>query len=212
MAFVKLDCGILDSTVWTDRDRREVFITALLMAKPREYAEPIEQYSVDKNELTGFIAPPGWYGFVEAAGQGIVRRALVEQASGMIALEALGEADPESRSPRFDGRRLIRVVGGYLILNFMDYRDRDHTTAERARRYRARKRGDIPPVNDSPAASMESVTPHRDFVASPRDITQADIRSRSISEEIPSQVPLVPVGERIQKTIKGLAETKAMPT
>jgi hypothetical protein len=180
MPFVKLDCGILDSTVWIDRDRRELFITALLMASPKEYSEPIPQYHVDHNETTGFIAPAGWYGFVEAAGPGIVRRALVEPETGMIALAALGEPDPESRNPKFEGRRLIRVVGGYLVLNFQDYRDRDYTMAERSRRYRERKlnkRQQTQPLTRS------------DTVTSRRDITQAEAESEAKEYINPKSAP-----------------------
>jgi hypothetical protein len=54
------------------------------------------------------------------------------------ALERLSAPDPESRTPDFDGRRLVRVDGGYIILNFMKYRDRDTTAAERQQRYRER--------------------------------------------------------------------------
>jgi hypothetical protein len=164
MPFVKLDCGILDSTVWIDRDQREIFITALLMASPLEYTHPVEQFTVDSNEPTGWFAPPGWYGFVEAAGPGIIRRAGVDPDSGIRALEKLGSPDPESRTPDFDGRRLIRIPGGYLVLNYQTYRDRDYTTAQRSRRYRERQRN-------------ATVT------ASPRDITQAEAEAEA--KEIP---------------------------
>lgn len=140
MAFVKLDTGILDSTLWLERDVREVFITALLMAMPKEFK--IEQPQIEVNSLkhTGFEAPAGWYGFVEASGPGIVNRALVERHAGLKALTRLGETESESRSHEFGGRRMIRVNGGYLILNYMKYRDRDHTAAERQRRLRERKK------------------------------------------------------------------------
>jgi hypothetical protein len=42
----------------------------------------------------------------------------------------------ESRTPDFDGRRLVRVDGGYVALNFAKYREKDHTAAERSKRYR----------------------------------------------------------------------------
>ena len=58
----------------------------------------------------------------------------------MAALERLGSPEPGSRSSSFDGRRLIRIDGGYLVLNYMAYRDKDHTAAERMRRMRARNR------------------------------------------------------------------------
>lgn len=139
MAFVKLDCGILDSTLWVEREAREVFITALLMAKPAHYAEPVPQIDVRSTEETGWHAPPGWYGYVEAAGPGIARRAGVPAEAGLAALEKLGNPDPESRTPDHEGRRMIRIDGGYLILNYDRYRNKDHTAAKRSAAYRERK-------------------------------------------------------------------------
>ena len=130
MPFVKLDCGLLDSSLWIDRNLRDVFITALLMAEPKEFSEPQRQIEVDTLNFTDFVAPPEWYGFCPAAGSGIVRRALVEPTAGMEALKQLGSADPESRNKKFDGRRMIRVNGGFLILNYMDFRDQDYTNSD----------------------------------------------------------------------------------
>lgn len=138
MPFVKLDTGILDSTLWVERECREIFITALLLAEPFELKSPMDQYEVRTLEKTGYRFPPGWYGFVRAAGVGIIRRALVGVEEGMIALEKLCAPDPESRSPDFEGRRMARVDGGYLVINFMHYRDRDYTAAERQNRLRRR--------------------------------------------------------------------------
>ena len=140
MAFVKLDCGILNSTLWVEREQRDIFITALLMAVPIELKEPMHQYEVDAIKTTGFVVPPGWYGFVEAAGPGIVRRALADMKQGMEALRKLGEPDEESRSSDFDGRRLVRVDGGYVVLNFFKYREKDNSAAVRSARYRERKK------------------------------------------------------------------------
>lgn len=140
MAFVKLDCGILNSTLWVEREPRDVFITALLMAEPFEVIDPMPQYKIGAIELTGFVVPPGWYGFVRAAGPGIVRMAMAGYDEGMAALDKLGSPDLDSRSSDFDGRRLVRVDGGFIVLNFMKYRDRDNTGAVRAARYREKKR------------------------------------------------------------------------
>jgi hypothetical protein len=161
MAFVKLDTGILNSTLWIERDCREVFITALLMAMPREFHAPQQQIAVRSLELTGFEVPPGWYGFVEAAGVGIVRRAMVDVEAGLAALERLGSVDQESRSKEHEGRRMIRVDGGYIVLNFMRYRDRDHTAPLRARRYRERKA--------AAEAASEAEESRRDVELSRRD-------------------------------------------
>lgn len=140
MPFVKLDTGILRSTLWFERDARELFITALLMAEPYESQESIPALKVDAIESTGFVVPPGWYGFVPAAGIGIIRQAGMDRDAGMKALAELGSPDTESRSSDFEGRRLVRVDGGYIVLNYMKYRDRDNTVRERMRRYRQRQK------------------------------------------------------------------------
>ena len=162
MPFVKLDCGMLDSTIWFDREAREVFITALLMAVPGELLTPEPQLAVRSFEEVGWDVPPGWYGLVAAAGPGIVQRAGLEQEAGMAALERLGLPEPESRSQAFEGRRLVRIDGGYCVLNFMEYRDRDYTAAARSKRYRERKK-----------SKRHAVTPRRHGVAG-RNVTQAE--------------------------------------
>ena len=58
MAYVKLDTGILNSTLWIERECREIFITALLMAEPRDYAKPLKQIAVRTLDYTGWEAPP----------------------------------------------------------------------------------------------------------------------------------------------------------
>lgn len=139
--FVKLDCGMLTSTIWDDYPARSLFITALLMMEPKEYRESVDQIEVRTLNNTGWSAPPDWYGFVPAAGIGIIKRAGdVEIEEGFAALERLGSPDPTSRSQDYEGRRLIRVDGGYLVLNFDKYRERDYGAAERMRRLRERRR------------------------------------------------------------------------
>jgi hypothetical protein len=144
MAFVKLDCGMLDSSIWGDREARELFITALLMAEPVELVKPKKQLEVRTLAETGFEVPAGWYGFVAASGTGIIKRAGMEMEAGLAALERLGAPEYESRTPYFEGRRLVRIEGGYLALNFQRYREKDHTAAERSRRYRERLAGKRP--------------------------------------------------------------------
>lgn len=162
MPFVKLDTGILYSTLWFERDARELFITALLMAEPREITESIPQLMVESLELTGFVVPPGWYGFVRAAGIGIIRQAGMDRGEGMKALQELGNPDIESRSSDYEGRRLVRVDGGFVVLNFVKYRDRDQTTVDRSRRWRQRQK--------------ELREQHRDNITQRRDdgVTQRD--------------------------------------
>jgi hypothetical protein len=159
MPFVKLDREILNSSLWVDRDGRDVFITALLMAEPFELKEPAPQLSVRTAEPTGWVVPPGWYGRVGAAGVGIVRQALVDREQGLAALEILGEGEKDSRTTDHDGRRMVRVEGGFLILNFFKYRDKDYTAKDRMRRLRDRRKATVT-ANDE--AVRPNVTHSRD--------------------------------------------------
>jgi hypothetical protein len=196
MPYVKLDTGILQSTIWFERDVRELFITALLMAEPHETQEPLPQLKVDAIETTGFNVPPGWYGFVHAAGIGIIRQAGMERKAGMKALAALGNPDTESRSSDYEGRRLVRVDGGYIVLNYIKYRERDSTTADRSRRWRLRQkelktsRSDtMSQRRDATLIDSTTVVQRRDAtlidstaVVQRRDTTQAEAEAKAEAE------------------------------
>lgn len=166
MAFVKLDCGMLNSTIWLDRGARELFITALLMAEPHELHHPTKQIEVHSLNNTDFEVPPGWYGFVPAAGVGIIRRSGMDDEQGFKALVRLGEPDDESRSHRFEGRRMVRVDGGYLILNYDIYRQKDHTAAARSRRYRDNKKAKVMEEASRVASTSSRVASRSEAVAS----------------------------------------------
>jgi len=106
MPYVKLDAGILDSTLWVeDAVTCKVFITMLAMCKAN--------------------------GMCESTAPGIARRANVSLEEARKAIETLEAPDPDSRSVEDDGRRVKRVDGGYLVVNYQKYRDKDHTNAER---------------------------------------------------------------------------------
>lgn len=176
--FVKLDCGILRSTIWVDRDARDLFLTALLMAEPREFTQPVAQVEVRTLATTGWVVPPGWYGFVPAAGIGIINAAgIADREVGLAALERMGAPEEDSRSTAYDGRRMVRVDGGYVILNYMVYREKDHTSAERSRRYREQKR-----TKSEKPSRRHAVTP-RPARDATRDITQAEAQAEAQAEE-----------------------------
>lgn len=190
MAFVKLDTGILNSTLWVERECREIFITALLMATPFELAESTPQIEVRSLELTGFVVPAGWYGFVPAAGIGIIRQAMVDREEGLTALEKLGSAESESRSPEFEGRRLVRVDGGFLVLNFIKYREKDATTAERSRRWRERQK-----QKETSQPPRVSKTPSRVIRHQAEAEAEADVRGKGPTGLSPVE-PIRPVAAR----------------
>jgi hypothetical protein len=195
MPFVKLDCNILNSSLWIDRDAREIFITALLMAVPTAYDEDIEELEIIGHEVTGLKLPPGEYGFVAAASVGICRQACVDQDKGIAALVRLSQPEPESRTPDFDGRRMIRVDGGFLILNFRKYRDKDHTAAERQRRYRERKR--------------HGVTSQGNGVTE-RDVTQAEAEAEADKENKGTKVPFQAIVDLYHKHCPDLPRVKVL--
>ncbi len=183
MAFVKLDCGLLRSSLWVERDHRSLFVTALLMAEPFELTAPMAQLHVRSLEPTGWHVPPGWYGLVRAAGVGIVRQDGMEREAGLDALEALGAPDPESRSQEHEGRRLVRVDGGYLALNFMKYRDRDHTAGDRQKRLRARKKA---AKSNGVTSAGNGVTKRDRHVTSHIAEAEADTEPKDTSKSISS--------------------------
>lgn len=117
--FVKVYSSILASSVWGESlSTRVVWITMLAMS--------------DQD------------GMVRASSDGIARYANVPVKSAEGALAVLEAPDPRSKSADFDGRRIERVDGGYLILNYLRYRefqtDKQKADAERQRRHRDRER------------------------------------------------------------------------
>ena len=115
MAYVKLDCDILDSSLWVeDLPTRVVFITMLAMADSE--------------------------GVCRATAPGIARRGNIPVADVRNALIILESPDPDSRTQTDEGRRIRRQDGGYRIVNYTAYRDKDHTAAARMRRYRENQR------------------------------------------------------------------------
>jgi hypothetical protein len=140
LPFVKVDCDIVESSVWMPRDLRSLFLTALFMAKPHNLTAPTPQLKVRSNEPTGWTIPAGEYGIIPAAASRIIAKDGIDLDHGLVLLEELGSPDHESKDPEFDGRRIVRVTGGYLVLNFRKYRDKDYTAAKRQREWRQRQR------------------------------------------------------------------------
>lgn len=117
--FVKLDCGIVDSTVWTEpHDVLRVWIALLAKCD----AVGIVRGSVPALALLCMVPVPR----------------MVE------ILDRLASPDPFSRTPDNDGRRIepLKDGGGWLILNYVKHREitqgKSGSHAERQRRYRER--------------------------------------------------------------------------
>lgn len=209
MGFVKIDECILDSSLWEDFHGYRVFETGLLMCRPFVVTEPMPQYAVNDVSETGFIVPPGEYGFITASGPGIIRKSLLPKEDGIAALERLGSPDPHSKDVDHDGRRMVRVDGGYIVLNYAKYRQKDHTAAERNKQLRERKKEE----------SLRAVTRNDRNVTATVTQAEADpeadayktdqIRSGSKEQSRSGKTNIVPIASIIDSVQAGLAKQHA---
>lgn len=115
--FAKLDGGIVDSTLWMQpHDVLRVWIAMLAKCDS--------------------------YGIVKASVPAMAHLCMVPIERLEQILTILTSPDPYSRTPDEDGRRLRTVEGGWLILNYVKYRELVQTKAqshaERQRKYRER--------------------------------------------------------------------------
>ncbi len=124
MPFVKLDCGIIHSSLWAeDSDTKICWITLLLLA-----------------DATGFV---------RAAASAIAREAGIPADVARRALDLFLSPDDESRTPDNEGKRVERVEGGYRVLNYEKYRERDYTNAERQKRWRESQKSNVTCVTEA---------------------------------------------------------------
>ena len=113
--FTKLFNSILASTIWReDSSTRLVWITMLAMADRR--------------------------GVVEASVPGLADFARVPVQECRAALERLAAPDPDSRSQNREGRRIEAIHGGWLLINFAEYRNR--LSADERREYNRIKKAE----------------------------------------------------------------------
>jgi hypothetical protein len=114
MSWNRLHKRILNSSVWYEDDQtRIVWITMLAMA--------------DKN------------GFVDTSLIGLAGAARVPKEKCAEAIRIFENPDPDSSSSEYDGRRVEKIDGGWVLLNFSKYKG--STSTERVRRHRERNNG-----------------------------------------------------------------------
>lgn len=141
--FTKLHSTIINSSVWDEPDSvRIVWITLLAMSDA--------------------------LGFVESSLGGLAHQARKSREDTTEALTRLESPDPDSKNPDHDGRRIKRVEGGWMILNYVLYRERAElsddpeaaATRERVRKHRERKRQErynaLHPVTPASASVSDS--------------------------------------------------------
>jgi hypothetical protein len=115
MGFTKLFSDIVMSTIWREDDKtRLVWITMLATADAQ--------------------------GIVNTSVPGLADAARVKVVECRQALKKLSDPDPDSRSKENEGRRIIEVEGGFLILNYQKYREKNVSRAEYFKKYYARRK------------------------------------------------------------------------
>lgn len=118
MSYFQVDKGIINSSLWIFGTPEEFKLWSYLMytAKP----------------ATGVVDEPAWL-LAEHT------KLSIEQVEK--ALAAFASPDPRSRTKREDGRRIRIEDGKIVLLNYLSFRDKDHST-ERVRSWRERKRSE----------------------------------------------------------------------
>lgn len=195
--FAKLFGSIVTSTVWgLSSDTCKVWITMLALA--------------DRD------------GIVEGSIPGLARVAVVSEDAVREALRLFLAPDPDSRTKKDEGRRIKEVVGGWLLINYVDHRqrasaeERRERDAERKRQKRAPKVGTpIEPESESvrvrPQASeqIRNVGHISDsaFASDPRSDSETDPDPDLGSEQGAGQEnERSAVGEWIARGVFGRAE------
>lgn len=99
MSYAKLFSSITESSLWSEpKEVRLLFVTMLAKANS--------------------------VGFVEASIPGLARVSNLTQQEVETAIPILENPDPFSKNPECDGRRIIKAPGGWMVLNYEDYRNR----------------------------------------------------------------------------------------
>lgn len=162
--FAKLFSSITESSLWSEpKEVRLLFVTMLAKA--------------DQN------------GFVEASVPGLARVANLSVSETDTALDCLQSPDPYSKNPDNEGRRVLSVPGGFVLLNYEDYRSRRNTEERREymrdyiREYR--KKACKQPVNSS-KQKKTSVNRSKPRLAKAETETETDAKTdkRKISNRI----------------------------
>lgn len=108
MSYAKLFSSITESSLWSEpKEVRLLFVTMLAKANS--------------------------VGFVEASIPGLARVANLSPQEVETAIPILEGPDPFSKNPECEGRRIVKAPGGWMVLNYEDYRNR--TSDEERREY-----------------------------------------------------------------------------
>jgi hypothetical protein len=150
--FAKLFSSITESSLWSEpKEVRLLFVTMLAKA--------------DQN------------GFVEASIPGLARVANLTIEETQAGLECLSSPDVYSKNPDNEGRRVLAVPGGFMLLNYEEYRarrspeERREYMREYMKDYRKRGKADV----NSGKQSLTPVSHGKPGLAQAEAEAEADI-------------------------------------
>ncbi len=155
-SYAKLFSSITESSLWSEpKEVRLLFVSMLARA-----------------DATGFV---------EAALPGLARLANLTIPEVEAAIAVLEAPDPHSKNPEYEGRRLHKAPGGWMLLNYEDYRNRrgEEDRREYMRKYMSdyrRKHG----VNNS-ANSKHDVSPGKPPLAQAEAEAEAEAEVEAIN-------------------------------
>lgn len=126
MGYAKLFSSITESSLWSEpKEVRLLFVSMLARADS--------------------------IGFIESSVTGLARLANLSIQETEKSLEALSGPDPYSKNPANEGRRIVKVPGGWCLVNYEEYRDRrdDRDRRDYMREYMRRYREKLAVNNDA---------------------------------------------------------------
>src|SRR5262245_32416311 len=136
MGYAKLFSSITESSLWCEpKEVRLLFVSMLAKA-----------------DATGFV---------EAAIPGLAKLSNLTLEEVEEAIISLENPDPHSKNPDFEGRRILKVPGGWLLLNYESYRarqDRDRKEYMREYMKNHRDKQRIPPNGKNVSRKLAGVS------------------------------------------------------
>lgn len=133
MSYAKLFSSITESSLWCEPNEVRILFVSML-------------------------AKADAMGFVEAALPGLAKLANLSLPAVKKAVASLESPDPHSKNPDHEGRRIVKVPGGWILLNYEGYRGRKGGESRREymrnymQNYRETKR--LGSVNSSVSTSL----------------------------------------------------------
>jgi len=88
-------------------------------------------------------------GVVNASASGLAPVARVTLEECEKAIDILSSPDKDSRSPEYEGRRIIKIDGGWQVINHKKYREKAKSRAEYMRQYRKKRNNNVTLCNNS---------------------------------------------------------------